>query len=180
MTSWFLDIAHGSWFKDVYSSATYEPVAITIFDGDDPTDRVLLIGGDDGYIRSFGSNEAEDDGTAFESSMILGPLASLGGAYSPAVLSEVRPQLDTDSTDILYEVLAGDTPELALASEAVTFAGDGSFAAGERVTENPRVGGRYLYVKVGTAAANSQWSLEALRTRLSYPTSSRGRFRSAD
>lgn len=180
MSNWFLDTKRGAWFKDEFANADYNPIAVTVFDGDLPDDRILLLGGEDGYIHAYSADSAEDDGAEFEASAILGPLRAETGPYVTAVLVEVRPQMDANSTAILYEALAGDTPEVALAKEDVTFTGDGLFTAGVRRTHNPKVAGRHIYIKVGTAAANSQWSIERLHARLSLATTSKKRFRAAD
>ena len=180
MSNWFMDTRTGGFFEDVFANANYNPIAVCEFDGDDFDDRILMVGGDDGFVRAFSADDAEDDGTAFESSVMFGPLFNREMPYTVSVLSELRAQLDANSTSILYEVLAGDTPEIALAGEDVTFSGDGSFVANTRKTVAPKKGGRYIYVKVGTAAANSQWSAEKIRARLSVTETGRGRYRSAD
>jgi hypothetical protein len=180
MSNWFHDSRTGGWFEDVLANTTCDPIAVCEYDGDSADDRILLVGGDDGYVRAFTTDDAEDDGVAFESSVMFGPLVNRETRYATSVLTELRPQMDTNSTAVLYEVLSGDTPELALVNEAVTFAGDGSFSAAARLTACPHKGGRYIYVKIGTAAANSQWSIEKLMARLSITGTSRGRFRAID
>lgn len=177
--NWFYDARSQGWFRDQFSSINYNPFAVMVFDGDDPDDRVLLIGSDDGYVREIDEDSATDDGTAIESYAIIGPISSGDSGY-PIILTELQAITDETSHVIKYEVLAGDTPEAAIDSEEAVFAGDGTLAASMGATANPRVRGYYLYVKVGTTDATTAWAIEKLRAKIAAVQTGRGRSRDAE
>jgi hypothetical protein len=104
--------------------------------------------------------------------VVLGPFGA-GGVRT--VLSEIQATVDQGSASIKYEVVGGDTPKLALEKLDATFVGDGTFTPGRTATHNPRVGGRYIYIRVGTADATAHWTLESIRLKFSIPTTSKAR-----
>ena len=177
--NWFYDARTQGWFRDSFANTDYNPMAVAVFDGDNPDDRVVLLGGSDGYIRKIDKSLTTDDGTAVESFIILGPLSS-GEDDLPLILSEIKAIIDLDGNSVLYEVMVGDTPEAALDSEAATFAGDGTLAVGASLTAYPRERGNYIYIKIGTASASTFWALEKVKARISKVSSSRGRTRIND
>ena len=175
VTHWFFDTRAQSWFKDTFASTDYNPLTVLLFDGDDPTDRVILLGSEDGYIRKFDATAHTDDNTAITAYFVSPPITDNG--VHPLVLTELQAHTDPNGSDVLYEILTGDIPEAALNTANATFTGDGSFAAGLGLTQNPRVGGYWIYLKLGSSAATDQWSLEHVRARASKISSSRGRRR---
>jgi hypothetical protein len=159
-----------------FSHNALQPVAVDVLDGDLPGDRTLLLGGNDGYVRKFDEDAYNDDGTQIEAYFIAGPLV-VGDGNTPLILSEIQGVLDENSADIKYEVLVGDTPDEAIATATPEFTGDETLSAGLGTTHNPRKGGRYIYLKIGTTSATGQWALERVRARLVSRTSHRGRRR---
>jgi hypothetical protein len=171
---WYWDARSEGWFKESFASGDHNPVAVMTFDGDAASDRAILIGSDDGYIRKIDESTATDDGTDIDAFVIIGPITS-GQDVRSVVVSELQCLTDSGGNAIKWEILTGDDPESALATEASTFTGDGTFTAGQSGVANPRRRGRYVYVKLGTTAATMRWALEKLRVRASKVTSDRGR-----
>jgi hypothetical protein len=65
--AWFWDRKNDFWGEDQYgnsSDTAKQPTAIFTLDGDAPTDRVLLFGCEDGYIRAWDKDALSDDNTA--------------------------------------------------------------------------------------------------------------------
>jgi hypothetical protein len=153
-----------------------QPIALTVIDGDDPDDREMLMGSEDGFVRKYSATAYNDDGTNFTAYFIVGPIAVQDG-NQPIILSELQGILDEDSNAVKYEVLVGDTPEEALKSDDGDFAGDGTFTPGMSNTHNPRLTGRYVYLKVGTTDATKSWAIEKLRARLVGRVTNKGRRR---
>lgn len=161
--AWFFDLRTNGWFRDSFANANYFPVAVDLFDGDDPNDRVLLIGSEDGYIRYFDVNSAKDDNTVFTSQVTLGPLSSQNGLKN-LIISEVQTRTDLNGSTISFELLSGDTAEIAKNTEANTFTGsDGTLTTGYSQVVNPLQRGYYHYIKLGTNAAATRWALEQVR-----------------
>jgi hypothetical protein len=73
------------------------PVVSLIYDGDDPLDRQILLGGRDGYIRFIDPTSLDDDGTDFDSHVWIGPIRPGGTDASLAVLQAM-------------EVIVGEVP----------------------------------------------------------------------
>lgn len=175
MIHWFFDVRTNGWFKDQYANTDYNPITVRLYDGDDPNDRVLLLGSEDGYIRYFDNSASKDDDNSIISQVTIGPIAAGNGLEF--VLSELQAVTDKNGNVAKYEVLTGDTPEDAVQSEAGTFTGvDGSFdPAGKSYTHNPRRRGYWTYVKVGTTDATTGWALEDIRASIMSIPTDRGR-----
>ena len=177
-THYFWDLRTKGFFPIVFANSSHNPFAVSVFDGDDPDDRVVLLGGEDGRIRKLDKSVSTDDGGAISSFVLLGPIKAEGG--KPFVLSELQAQLDLNSSSLKFEVVTADTPERAIENISGAFSGEGTFSAGLSPTHNPRKRGYWGYIKVGDTSSSSPWAFEYLRARLSVITSSRGRQRSSD
>lgn len=182
-THWFYDIRHDGWFKVTYPDNNFNPVSLLIFDGDSPGDRVMMLGGEDGYVRRYSSAVARDDGTVFTSFAILGPIVAEKGRY-PTILSDVQFIMDDTSGNVIYEIGVGDTAESAIADFAATFTGEVDTAnttidisAGKSKNINPRTRGYFQYFKVGTKTpgASTSWAIEYIQASWQVITSSKGR-----
>lgn len=173
---WFYDARSNGWFKDRLGLAAFGPTASKVIDGDDPDDRFVLLGGFDSEIRKFDATAADDDGTAITSFVIIGPSMGEEGRKE-IIISELQALTDLNSNVIKYEVLSGDTPDQALNTATAGFTGEGTWSPGLGSVENPRERGYYVYYKIGTTAANTQWSLERVRSRVIILSETRGRAR---
>jgi hypothetical protein len=103
------------------------PTAVTTFDADSPSDRAMLLGGFDGYIRSFSNSIATDDNgssaaTAVSSRVVLMPdipVGSLGELF----VNGVRVELEATSASCSVKAFRGRTKQdaitKAIASPAV-------------------------------------------------------------
>ena len=172
---WFWDSKTNGWFRDRLANTAYNPVASMVYDGDDPADRVLMIGSEDGYVRYYSDTAYQDDGQAFDSYVTFGPLYNPNG-HKEILLTEVQALTDLNSSAIKYEVVVGESPDGALGNLASPFVGaDGTFQPGLSITHNPRKRGYYVYMKVGQNAATASWSIEFMKARISVVESGRGR-----
>ncbi len=180
-THWFLDIRNQGWFKVQYPDNNFNPTAVTIFEGDDPDDREILMGGQDGYVRLYNTSNVTDDGTNFNTYAILGPIVAEKGRY-PTVLTDVQFIMDDTSANTIYEIGVGDTAEGAIGDFAATFTGEVDTAsttinvsASKSKNINPRTRGYFQYFKIGTQAAAASWAVEYIQASWSIVKSSRGR-----
>lgn len=82
--SYFWERREGAWWSDIPSDFTLNPTTSTVLDGDDPQDRIVLIGTEGGRVLYHSDSAVDDDGSAIESSVILGP------AMSPDATREAR------------------------------------------------------------------------------------------
>lgn len=180
-THYYYDLRNNGWFKFQFGDNAYDPVAITVYDGDAPADRVILMGGQDGYVRKFDKTVYQDDGTNFTSYVTMGPIVADAGRY-PCVLSDLQFVMDNASGTTMFELGVGDTAETALADFANTFTGEVtmnnaiiSIPAGRGFNIQPRTRGYFQYFKVGTTSPTAAWAIEYIQASYSIIRTSRGR-----
>jgi len=75
---YFWEQITGAWYPVTFSNVSHEPSSVLVLDGDAPGDRVRLVGCEDGYVRKQDTAELDDDGSAIDSFIILGPYALPG------------------------------------------------------------------------------------------------------
>lgn len=144
-----------AWWKDTFSNNDHNPITCTVFDGNNIDDRVALIGSWDGYVRSISSEATDDDGSAIESEVWIGPFLT---KYNDSVmLQEVQGVLAADSNDVNYAVYVGDTAEEALASTAVA---TGTWTNGRNYNDTVRRAGFAAYIRLSAA---NEWAMENIR-----------------
>lgn len=180
-THWFWSEKTDGWFKVTMADNLYNPIALMAFDGDAASDRVLLLGGDDGYVRAYSSAAFRDDGQYFTSYTIMGPIVADAGRY-PTILTDLQFIMDDTSSNTKYELGVGDTAETALADFSSGFTGEVDFAsvaltipAGRSVNHQPRTRGYFQYFKIGATAPTAAWAIEYIQSSYKVIKSSRGR-----
>lgn len=113
---WFWDKKNDAWFEDefgdAFSSPTYDvqPTAVYVLDGDDADDRKVAIGGRDGYVRIWDETANDDDGTAIDSRVLIGPY-QLANAGREVRLSRFAPVLASDQGGCNFEMYFSDTAD---------------------------------------------------------------------
>jgi hypothetical protein len=170
-TCWFYSARLDAWFKDTFA-ASRVPYSTYVLDADDPGDRVMLVGNQDGYIRYFDDNADEDDQSAIDAYVVLGPFQVEKGLY-PFVFQSIQAVLDASSDDVTYQLYVGNSAEDASALSGVD--GTGDFVATRSVTHHPRRRGYAAYVKLFNNSNNETWSMEAIRVKIQVIATSRKR-----
>jgi hypothetical protein len=155
-THFFYEQRTGGWFQDQFSNANHNPLCACQFDGNNPEDRVVLMGSWDGVCRFLDPNAQNDDGRIIQSSVVMGPLFT-EGLLETVMLKELQFVLGADSGEVEYAILAGRTAEAALASTPrVT----GTLLGGRNQTEAIRVADHFIYVE---ASSEVPWRMEQAR-----------------
>lgn len=158
-THFFWEQRTGAWWEDVFANDNLNPIACCVFDGNLPTDRAVLVGSWDGYVRRFDPDATTDDGTTVASEVILGPL--LTADSDEVLLKDVQAILGTSNTGtVSYEILVGSSAEAALTSTAVA---SGTWSAGRNLTNLVRRSGHAIWVRL---TASTPWAMEAIRCRV--------------
>lgn len=137
--------------------------------------RDLLVGCKDGYIRQFDVSTKNDDGTAIDSYVTIGPI-SLGG--SPATEGKIGPidvtlagggasGSETDSDNVDYKVFTADTAseliEKLVANGTPVFAGTiigPGRRRGSKRTQSAR--GSYGGIRLGINNTAKKWIFECV------------------
>lgn len=154
---YFYDVRNQAWWADSFSNTNHNPVAVHVFDGDDPADRAVLLGGQDGRIYKWDIAAANDDSTNISSYVWLGPIG-LEGAMRKGQLKEMQATIPAGSGNVTYGVYSGRSGEAAVASTAMM---TGTWTTGVNPCEHRRAVGDLLYVKLSSNAATA-WALESL------------------
>lgn len=157
-THLFWEQRTNGWTRDVFANTNMNPLTCCVFDGNDPGDRVVLIGSWDGYVRSIDPTATTDDGTAIDSEVWLGPLNT--EMLDDMMLLAIQGVLGTSSGDVNYEVYVGQTAEEAFSSTPVL---TGTFAAGRNLTQLVRRSAHAIYVRLTSTNA---WAMEEVRLQV--------------
>lgn len=165
-THYFYDVRQDAWWPDVFANDDHNPLAVHVFDGSDPNDRALLLGGQDGFIRKWDLAAKGDDGTAIESSVYVGPLMLKDG--SRMVMTELQGTLDADSDDVTYGVYGGNAAQEAFDSANAIVSG--TWSASRNLSQRQRAQGHALFIKLSASTLDEAWALEWIKTHL-YSTS---------
>lgn len=154
-THWFYEARTGGWFPDVFGDDDFNPLACCTFDGNEPGDRVALIGSWDGYVRALSPDAEDDDGEPIESSVTIGPFTT--PTLDEITLHSLQAVLGEASGEVTWEVFVGATAEAALASEAVR---SGTWEGGRNLTSAVAKSGHAVYVRL---SSTNRWALEQIR-----------------
>lgn len=156
-TNYFWEERTNAWWPDVYANKLHNPLSVHEFDGDDPNDRTIMIGGRNGKVHIMNNTTATDDGTTISSFVVLGPIMTK--QLDDIILKDLQTILGESSATVTYSVYTGGTAEEALASTAIA---SGTWGAGRNGVTYIRRAGTAIYVKI---TASSAWALERIQAR---------------
>ena len=169
--NYFYDIRGNSWWPDVFATAGQNPTSVHIYDGDSASDRTVLLGGHDGYIRKFDYTPSKnDDGVAISSYVWLGPIQLQN--RPKIMLTEMKPSMATGTDGVTFNVYAAETAEAAKAGSSKF---TGTWSAGRNKSERRRVAGHDIFIKLSNATVNQDWAYEFLGVELDSVTGPRER-----
>ena len=154
---YFYDLRTDSFWPLSFANASHNPSAVHVFDGDTAADRVMIVGGMDGYLRNFSSSAKSDDGSAISSYAYIGPIKARSQAAT--ILREVRAVVDCDAT-VDVDVFGGDSVQSAYDSTA---AHSYQIVDGRNRTSRHRVRGHAFYIKIRNDRLDETWALETLQ-----------------
>lgn len=151
------DLRNDAFWIDQFSDASHNATAVHQMDGDDPNDRVVLVGGQDGVIRFLDLNAEDDDGIAIASYVILGPIQANSGRIR---LKELRPVLGMNSDPVTLELYVGNSVEEAFnvdepMLQATIYPGRGPAIRSGAV-------GQSLFLKLSNQSIKESWQYESI------------------
>ncbi len=161
----WLDLRTGGLFPDAYTSGQ-DAASLLYYDSYKSSERALLMGGYDGYIRKEDESEKSDDGdNAIESHVCIGPFVTEGEPRQTVDINETSLTLGEDSDgitvdiyraksadEVIENVLANETPDVTK-----TLTGDGL-----KNSIADKVSGRAVAINIGNTTADESFSLESI------------------
>jgi hypothetical protein len=157
MTHWWFDWPTQSFWPMTYP-VLHEPQAILEFTASTGEDSAVMLGGRDGYIRRFRDTADNDDGTAFTSYLLYGPI-KMGDSYRDGMFSELGVTLGGKSGPVTLTTLTGSTEEESVYASA--FSTHSVPLSGLNYRVRPRVRGDAICLKIA-GTASRPWSIESL------------------
>lgn len=151
----------GSWWPDRFARSIYNPMAVHVFDGDDPGDRTTMIGCRDGYIRSFDNMAEDDDGAVIESEVWVGPIVADGNAFW---LTDFQVTLSRLSSSLKYTVHIAESVEEAQYADA--FDVEGELSAGRNLSQAIRCRGHAAFIRLFGNERAVAWAVEEMRVQV--------------
>lgn len=137
------------------------PTASLVFDGDSPTDRTLMLGGWDSFIREVDSSKNSDADTsgdvAISSFVDIGPVHS-NSASERLMLSDLRCVLSSDSSPVQFQAYAGQSVEQAVNTTTPRWAR--TLTAGMNSFVQNRVAGAAVRLRMAQNTLDSTWAFE--------------------
>lgn len=154
---WWFEAKTGAWWKDKFKVIGRVPQTVAVFDGDEPDDRIVVFGCEDGRIRYWDRDALSDDGHAIESEVLIGPIVPAEAAEFEQKVQSIEATLAGEFGGCRWELYAAEDPEFF--GEPVA-AGD--FKSGFSGKVRARARGGTLWLRLLNAAANQNWALESL------------------
>ena len=156
-THYYWDERTDSFWKISFPNAQ-GPTTVLAFDGDDPDDNALILGGFDGYLRQVDSSVKDDDGTAISSYILYPPIVA-GGTLRNTRVNSITAILDASSDNAVLTAYAEDTIQGAIESSTIRFAR--TISAGRTKILN-RVAGNAIMFKISNSVDEKTWAIENL------------------
>lgn len=168
---WFWDKKRNAPWPDTFGTAEepdIEPTAMYVVDGDNPDDRLLLLGGRDGYVRKWDKDANDDDGFPIDAHVLLGPLAG------PEAAREMRFQgprvvLASDQDGAEFQLYATDDP---VQIGSPRFAGP--LLPGRNAMKRAKMRGSHCFVRIRNSVAGQGFAIEEAAMR-AYPAGQKRR-----
>jgi hypothetical protein len=154
---WFFDWRTKSFHRETYPG-TMEPTATTTHAYNGYGVPSVILGGRDGLLRISADDRPDDDGTNFESFILIGPIALGATGYHDGILREVIGQLAADSGDVTLQIQVGDSVESAFNAvprDAFTL------RAGKNLTHSPRLRGNACFLRLSSSGGTA-WAMEQM------------------
>jgi len=160
---WY-DIRTEGIFPDVFPTGTVTPSCLYYYDATTASERKLLIGGYDGYLREFDETVKNDDGTAIESYFAIGAFVSDIETRSKGTINEVTVTPGKDTDGIVVDLHRAETADdlinnieaLSTPAATKTFTGD------QPGTIRDKVSGRAIAIMIENSTLDESFSIDSI------------------
>lgn len=152
---WYDERATG-WWKDTLPS-NYGPSCTTVVKGANPTDRLVLLGCYDGYIRTYDSTVTDDDGVAIMSRVQFAPIQLTGPQTRGRI---IETQLVFGPVfGCQYSFYVGDSPQEAVEATTPFYTGNVP-SDGWQIPDRARIRAQSVVFEISNAVIYNAWSFE--------------------
>lgn len=155
---WFWDRKSDSWWEDEFASTDLEPTAVAILDGDDPDDRVVAIGGEDGILRRLDPTAHSDDvgGTPLRiwSRVRIGPIAD-DRVSTELMFHGWEFTLAPSLSGVTYQLYQSDDPQVL--GDIVR---QGYLRAGKNPPVMARAVGSAVWMQLSNGSIGESWAYD--------------------
>lgn len=162
---WWLDLRTGGVFPDKFPSLQ-SPASMFYFDSYKSTERGLLLGGYDGWIRKFDEAEKNDEGdNPIESHVCIGPFVADGEPRNTVDIKEISLTTGETTDGVTVDIFRAKSADevitnvLANADPAATktLTGDGL-----KNSIRDKVSGRAIAIRIENNNADESFSVEEI------------------
>lgn len=161
------ELRTGAWFLEQFANPNHNPIATCALDGNLQGNRVILLGSYDGYVRMYDPAALTDDGSPINSQVVIGPITL--PTFEAVMLKDLITDLGADSGPVQYDILLGETAEIALRSAS---AQTGTWGPGRNYATPVGLADHAVYIKL---SATNPWALERIRAVVSGQGRTRAR-----
>ena len=154
---YFWEARSAAWFEDRFLDPLHHPFSAVTIDGDAASDRELLLGGEDGYVRFLDKSAKDDDGAKIDSRVLLGPL-TIGDPGTASRWTRLEATLGDTLDGVRVELLASESSEVL--GDVVA---QGDLVAGQNEILPLRARGVAVWVRLRNNLAGQSWALESLQ-----------------
>jgi hypothetical protein len=155
-SSWFWERRTGAWWEDDWAVTGLQPTSAVILDGDQPGDRRLLFGCEDGKVRKWDETASSDSGNRILSRALLGPLAIQGRLR----VTHLEIDLAARQSGCEFELYASDN-----ADEMGEIVQSGWLEPGRNALK-VRAKGAFLWVRLKSGLTTQRWAFENCQVRI--------------
>lgn len=168
-TCWWLDLRTGGLFPDKFASAQ-SPASMLYFNSYKSSERTLLLGGYDGYIRKPNETEKDDDdNNAIESHVSIGPLVADGEPRNKIGINETSLVLGEESDGVTIDFHKGTSADEVVANvldEETPFITKTLSDDSLKNSIINRVSGRAVVMKIKNTSNDETFSMESINLSL--------------
>ncbi len=154
LTHYFWERETGAFWEVSFADTGLEPTCLAVFDGDDPSDRVIAMGCADGYVRRWDENATTDDTHPIDARVLFGPYSA--DPATRLLWTGFEFKLATEGDGAYYELLGSDSadtlPDVAPVS--------GSLRPGRNPPILERVSGQSMWVRLRSGGTGF-WAYES-------------------
>lgn len=139
-THWFWDAKNAAWWEDSFG---VQPTAVIVSDGDDPDDRLLILGTATGYAAKWDKDADDDLGVSAKRTCLYGPFQGAELTYQLKVRDFTAVLSDTQD-GCIYEFYVNDRPD----DLPTTPSADGVLYPGRNVRRPVRARGTSVWMRL--------------------------------